>query len=143
MPQGGGGGMGMFMGGGGGGPRYPPINKVLAPNFSPRTFIFIITIIQIVMFITELIYGQIVYGVAFDPDNDMAGPSGSTMLDLGGKYLPCIQSGEIFRFITPAILHSGILHIFTNLVSQTMIGYTCELRWGTLRIAVFYFSTGI
>ena len=141
------GGMGgmMFMGGGGGGggPRYPPINKVLAPNFSPYTFIFVISVIQILMFIVELIYGQVVNGAAFVSTNDMAGPSATTMKDLGAKFLPCIQDGEVYRFLTPAILHAGILHIFTNMVSQTMIGYTCEMHWGSVRMAIFYFATGI
>jgi len=46
-------------------------------------------------------------------------------------------------FITPCVLHAGILHIFTNLVSQTMIGYTCESTWGLWWTMFFYFGTTI
>ena len=143
--MGGAGGMGgMFMGGGpGGGPLYPPINKVLAPNFNKWTFIFWISIIQVLMLICELIVGQVVYSGAFVASNDMAGPGTQAMLLLGAKYLPDIQDGEVFRFVTPALLHAGILHIFTNLVSQTMIGYTCEMHWGFWRMFIFYFATGM
>ena len=64
---------------------------------------------------------------AFVQGNDMAGPSSECLKWMGGKYLPCIQN-EVYRFFT-RLLHAGILHIFTNLVSQTMIGYTPELHW--------------
>jgi len=124
-----------------GGSMYPPINKVLAPNYTPRSFIFIISMIQVVAFILELVIGGVFEDGAFVAGNDMAGPSSATLKVMGGKYLPCLQDGEIYRFFTPALLHAGILHIFTNLVSQTMIGYTCELHWGTKRMALFYFGT--
>eukprot|EP01084_Bolivina_argentea_P095816 172256_1 len=131
----------MMGSGGGGGGMYPPINKVLAPNFTPKSFIFIISIIQIVVFIGELIVGQIWFCGAFVTGNEMAGPSTDCLKWMGAKYLPCIQNGEVWRFFTPALLHAGILHIFTNLVSQTMIGYTCELHWNHVRMACFYFAT--
>merc|ERR1719192_1014152 len=112
-----------MMGGGGpgaGGSMYPSINKVLAPNYTPKSFIFIISVIQILVFITELVVGQIWFCGAFVTGNDMAGPSSTCLKWMGGKYLPCIQNGEVWRFFTPALLHAGILHIFTNLVSQNM-----------------------
>ena len=46
-------------GGGAGGSMYPPINKVLAPNFTVRSFIFIISIIQILVFSLELVVGGV------------------------------------------------------------------------------------
>lgn len=131
-------------GGGGGGDvpaPYPPVSKMLAPNFSRNTFIFWMTITQICVFIAELIVGQLVEGAAFVSSNDMGGPSSTTLKIMGAKYLKCIQNGEVYRFITPAFLHSGVLHIFTNLVSQTMIGYTCEMSWGFWRTVGYYFST--
>eukprot|EP00483_Globobulimina_turgida_P003700 UN03706 len=123
------------------GSMYPAINKVLAPNYTPKSFIFIISMLQIILFFFELIIGAWLEDGAFVKGNDMAGPSSNTLKLMGGKYLPCIQNGEIYRFFTPALLHAGILHIFTNLVSQTMIGYSCELHWGTYRMAMFYFGT--
>jgi len=120
---------------------YPPINKVLAPNYTAKSFIFVISMIQVVAFCMELFVGATVEDGAFVEGNDMAGPSSATLKLMGGKYLPCIQDGEVYRFLTPALLHSGILHLFTNMVSQTMIGYTCELHWGTTRMLMFYFGT--
>lgn len=144
-PNGGGPGRNIFMmgndDGGAGGSMYPPVNKVLAPNYTAKSFIFVISIIQVIAFAAELFVGQWLEDGAFVEGNDMAGPSSTTLKVMGAKYLPCIQNGEIYRFFTPALLHAGILHIFTNLVSQTMIGYTCELHWGTYRMAMFYFGT--
>jgi len=128
-------------GGGAGGSLYPPISKVLAPNFNPCTFIFVVTVLQIAIFCTELIIGQIYFCGAFVTANDMAGPSTDCMKWMQAKYVPCIQNGEVQRFFTPALLHAGILHIFTNMVSQTMVGYTCELWWGAPRMAFFYIAT--
>jgi len=128
-------------GGGAGGSLYPPISKVLAPNFDPCTFIFVITILQIIIFCLELIIGQVYFCGAFVSGNDMAGPGTDTMKWMQAKFVPCIQNGEVQRFFTPALLHAGILHIFTNMVSQTMVGYTCELWWGAARMAFFYIAT--
>ena len=96
--------------------------------------------IQVFAFCLELFVGATVFDGAFVEGNEMAGPSPQTLKLMGAKYLPCIQDGEIYRFLTPALLHSGILHLFTNMVSQTMIGYTCELHWGTKRMLMFYFG---
>jgi membrane associated rhomboid family serine protease len=56
---------------------------------------------------------------AFDPDNQMGGPGAAALRYMGGKYLPDIRDKyEIYRFITPVLLHAGILHIFFNLLFQ-------------------------
>ncbi|ETO03841.1 hypothetical protein RFI_33561, partial [Reticulomyxa filosa] len=86
----------LFVGGGDGGDMspYPPLNKVLAPDFGVNTFIFMITCVQIIFFICELIVGQAKYSGAFVKDNDMAGPDTDTFIAMGAKYLPDIQKGE-------------------------------------------------
>jgi len=71
----------------------------------------------------------------------MAGPGTDTFIAMGAKYLPDIQKGEVHRFVVPALLHAGVLHIFTNLVSQTFIGYTCEKQWGWKLIFFYYVMT--
>lgn len=122
---------------------FPSMSKTLARNFNRNTFIFYITIIQIAMFIVELLWGQIEYGVMFDENNTMAGPGVQTMDDLGAKVTYKIQDGQLYRLVLPAILHGGILHIFMNLFFQTMLCYTYELKWGTGRMAYFYFMTAV
>merc|ERR1719323_2109217 len=96
------------------------------------TFIFVISVIQVLMFITELVVGATMFDGAFVVSNNMAGPGSETMRFLGAKYLPDIKAGEIWRFWTPALLHGVI---------QCMLCYRYEGRWGTGRIAYFYFMT--
>eukprot|EP01083_Nonionella_stella_P105972 305169_1 len=66
--------------------KHPPITKVFAPNFTPKSFIFIISIIQIVVFIGELIVGQIWFCGAFVSGNGMAGPSSTCFKWIGAKF---------------------------------------------------------
>ena len=63
------------------------------------------------------------------------------MLDLGASERNRIKDGQVWRFITPCLLHGGILHIFFNMVFQTMFGYTLEKNWGTPRMIGIYFAT--
>jgi len=121
----------------------PPLNKFLAPDFNKFTFIFFITVVQIIMFFTELVYAWVYYGTPFDQTNVMAGPGSAPLVDLGAKKTLLIRQGQIYRLATPALLHGGILHIFMNLFFQTILCYTYEKKWGTGRIAFFYLITAI
>jgi len=121
----------------------PAMNKILAPNFSRHTFIFYLTVVQIIMFIVELVYAGIVYHKPFDENNPQAGPSTCPLLDLGAANIQRVRAGEIYRLITPIFLHGGILHIFSNLIFQTIRGYRYEDCWGSGHMAYIYFLTGI
>jgi len=121
------------------GEMFPPISKVLAPNFNFRSFIWYISLVQMIMFMLELILGAAMFDGAFVINNTMAGPSGMTMRFLGAKFLPDIRAGQVWRFWTPALLHGGILHIFMNGIFQFMLCFTYEQRWGTKRITFLYF----
>jgi len=120
---------------------FPPISKVLAPDFKFQSFIWFISLAQMMMFIAELIIGGVIFDGAFVFSNNMAGPSGITLRFLGAKFLPDIKRGQVWRFWTPVLLHGGILHIFMNGVFQFMLCFTFEQKWGTIRIAFLYFFT--
>jgi len=139
----GGPGQGMLGGPAPDGEMWPPLNKFLAPEFDVKTFIFAISVVQVIMFIVELIVGATMFDGAFVLYNTMAGPSGATMRFLGAKYLPDIWAGEVWRFWTPALLHGGILHIFMNGIFQFMLCFRFEKQWGTGRTAFFYFFTAL
>ncbi|CAN0303416.1 unnamed protein product, partial [Ectocarpus fasciculatus] len=37
-----------------------------------------------------------------------------TLIALGAKHLTLIQEGQVWRLLTPILLHGGVLHIFMN-----------------------------
>jgi len=123
--------------------RVGSISDFLMPRFSVRTFTFFISIIQIIMFIITLIVGATKYDGAFVSSNTMAGPSTQTFIAMGGKWLPDIKRGYIWLLFTPALLHGGIIHLFSNLFFQFRFGFTLEKRWGMARFIITYFITAM
>jgi rhomboid protease GluP len=62
---------------------------------------------------------------------------------LGAKINAAIFAGELWRFITPIFIHAGIWHIFVNMYSLYAIGPGVEGFFGTQRMLVIYFFSGI
>lgn len=54
-----------------------------------------------------------------------------------------ISQGEVWRFITPSVLHFDLLHIFFNLLWFILLGNQIEFRLGWARYGVLIFITGI
>eukprot|EP01083_Nonionella_stella_P056357 148437_1 len=132
----------MIVGNGDGG-VWPKMGEMLSPGFRFDTFVFASIVVQIIMFIVELVYGAIAEDGAFVAGNAGAGPGGDTFLALGAKYLPLIQAPnwQVYRFITPAFLHASIMHIAFNLFFQFAIAFRLEAEWGPLRMAALFFVT--
>jgi len=75
--------------------------------------------------------------------NPLGGPDTSTLIYMGGKCDKAIQSGAVWRLITPVFLHAGVLHILSNLFFQFRVGFVCEQRWGIPLFVAVYFVSGI
>lgn len=54
-----------------------------------------------------------------------------------------IRQGEVWRLITPALLHADLLHIAFNMIWLVMIGKQIERRIGSLRYLLFLLIAGI
>jgi len=121
----------------------PSISERLMPRFSTRTLTWLISVVQIILFIATLIVGGVKYGGAFVKGNSMLGPNGATFVAMGGKWEPAIRNGAVWRLFTAAMLHAGVIHIATNLFFQLRFGFTLEKRWGWKLFAVVYASTAI
>eukprot|EP00471_Norrisiella_sphaerica_P002185 CAMPEP_0184487706 /NCGR_PEP_ID=MMETSP0113_2-20130426/10284_1 /TAXON_ID=91329 /ORGANISM="Norrisiella sphaerica, Strain BC52" /LENGTH=293 /DNA_ID=CAMNT_0026870091 /DNA_START=132 /DNA_END=1010 /DNA_ORIENTATION=+ len=126
-----------------GGGAFPELCDLFCPRFRWLCFTTFISFVQIVMLIVCLIVGQIMFGAAFVKGNEMGGPSSETFLYMGAKYLPNIQDGQVWRFVTPIFLHGGILHLAGNLFFQCRVGFIFELRWGLSNFIATYFLAGI
>ena len=102
-----------------------------------------VAIVNVTMFIIELIVGGAKFDGAFVKGNDMGGPSAVTLCNMGGKWEPSIRAGHVWRLFTATLLHAGILHILGNMFFLLRFGYITELRWGRPRWAAIYFWAGI
>lgn len=70
-------------------------------------------------------------GMAPTDVNSMIGPWPDTLDMLMAKNsAQIIYRYEVWRFFTPIFLHSGIIHIFTNLLMQLRLGLYLEVTWG-------------
>jgi len=104
-----------------------------------KSFCFGISVVQIILLIVAFGLG----GFAPPSDNPTLGPPASTFILLGAKDSPLMQEGQIWRFVTPIFLHAGLIHIFFNVFAQLRFGLALERRWGTPRLMVLYFISGI
>src|SRR5262249_33895307 len=87
--------------------------------------------------VTSLIYGLQVLSVwLFGYANNTA------QLDLlelyGARISPLIRDGQLWRFLTPALLHASIPHILFNMYALFVIGVGLERNFGHQRFLLLY-----
>ncbi|GAM21045.1 hypothetical protein SAMD00019534_042200 [Acytostelium subglobosum LB1] len=104
-----------------------------------KTFIFVISVIQVFYFIASLC----LHGFATPSVNPMLGPPSRSLMTLGAKFAPMmVDNLELWRHFTPIILHTGVVHLLCNLLSQVFIGLPAEMKWGTGPMAAIYITSG-
>lgn len=66
------------------------------------------------------------------------------MIQMGAVYDPLVtQNHELFRLITHFFLHFGFGHLFNNMISLLILGYSLEKVTGKIRFIILYFMSGI
>ena len=76
--------------------------------------------------------------------NPMLGPYPTVLNTLGAKNAALITyRGELWRLLTPMLLHAGVVHLVINVVIQLRVGVLLELQWGLARFACIYIASGI
>jgi membrane associated rhomboid family serine protease len=104
------------------------------------TFIFWVTILDIIYFIVEVSIG----GVVSTQENPAIGPSQSTLIMLGAKDAFLIKYYyQIQRLFVPIIMHAGFLHLIMNMFVQFTIGLGYERNWKIYRMIPIYVISGI
>lgn len=69
--------------------------------------------------------------------------SNSVLISFGAKYNQLINSGQIWRLITCAFLHSNLIHIACNMYSIYIVGPQIEQIYGKIKYLVIYFISCI
>ena len=66
------------------------------------------------------------------------------MLNMGASYEPYIvEQHEYYRLFTHMFLHFGFDHLFNNMISLAVLGWSLENVLGRWRFAVIYILSGI
>ena len=106
---------------------------------SLRSFSVLVGLLQVLMFIVSVS----LKGFVSPSQNPMLGPPTESLVLLGAKQCYLIQQRyQLFRFLTPILLHAGIIHLVMNMICQWRFALFVERRWGTPRFAAVYLSAG-
>ena len=106
---------------------------------SLKSFSVPLALLQILLFIVSLC----LHGFTAPSVNPMLGPPVTSLLTLGAKQGYLIQKGAVWRFLTPMLLHAGIIHLLMNMLCQWRFGLFLERRWGTPKFAAVYLAAGL
>mmetsp|Transcript_11109 Transcript_11109/g.21773 ORF Transcript_11109/g.21773 Transcript_11109/m.21773 type:complete len:301 (-) Transcript_11109:1616-2518(-) len=106
------------------------------PYFSVRSFIFAITILDIVCYCAS---------VAFEHEHGSFFKPSTRSLDyLGGKDAYKMQRAfQLWRWHTPMFLHVDLFHLGYNCIMQLILGFRLEPTVGLWRTIVVYVIAGI
>ena len=61
----------------------------------------------------------------------------------GAKVNAAITAGQLWRLVTPVLIHAGLLHLFVNMYSLTAIGPAVERLFGARRMLAVYLLAGV
>ncbi len=110
-------------------PAPPPRQPVsVAMPAVPPTVTYAILAITILVYVLQ-VGSKFFFGADFP-------------LQLGAKVNTLIRSGELWRLITPVLLHGSILHIGFNMYALLVIGVGIERSMGHVRFLMLYLLGG-
>lgn len=120
------------------GPKYEvPLVNLEAP--SPLIWVVGLALIMTITFVCETIQ---VGGYADIKTNPMWGPDDTTMLQMGAKYGPLIQSGEWWRLFSATFLQNGLIfYILSMFVLFVCRNVEREAGWWRAVIVFMLSST--
>jgi membrane associated rhomboid family serine protease len=100
----------------------------------------ILTALQVLVLMLQLT----LCGVAPLSINPMVGPFPDAFSEWGGKnpYLMMVQQ-QYWRFVTPAALHVGVLHLLLNAYCQLETCAYLEREWASLRWCIIYICSEV
>lgn len=95
-------------------------------------------ILETIMFLVEIIWGRGLSGWQLQIKEPY------TTWKLGAKFYPSIYCQyQVFRYITPVVLHAGLWHFAMNMWFSYSIMLRREVYWGMLRTILMYVASGV
>jgi membrane associated rhomboid family serine protease len=111
------------------------LKLLFCPYFTIYSFIFFITCVDVIMYTIS---------VAYDYDtNNFLTPTISALDDLGAKDAYKLKnSHEVWRWLTPMLLHAEPSHLTFNLIMQIILGFRLEPTVGPWKTIFIYIGSG-
>ena len=109
-------------------------NEKFNDVFSPKRIIFtnIISLICILMYVIVSIYG-----------NNFFNFDANVLAKFGANNILLVKNGEIYRLLTCAFLHVGLIHLVVNMYSLRVIGPSVEGLIGKGKFVFIYLISAI
>lgn len=109
-------------------------NEKFNDVFSPKRIIFtnIISLICILMYVIVGIYG-----------NNFFNFDANVLAKFGANNILLVKNGEIYRLLTCAFLHVGLIHLVVNMYSLRVIGPSVEGLIGKCKFVFIYLISAI
>jgi len=73
----------------------------------------------------------------------LGGPEGERLVDLLALDKPALAQGDLWRLLTPLLVHANLFHIFFNMYALWIAGPLVEGIYGSLRLLAMYLICGI
>lgn len=107
-------------------------NKLFEKVFSPKKII----ITKILIFINILVF-LLMYLLGNGSQDTL------TLLLFGANYKPLVLAGQIWRLLTCAFVHIGLIHLLVNMYSLSIIGSQLETYVGKWKYLAIYLLSAI
>lgn len=107
-------------------------NKLFEDVFKPKKIIVtkIIIILCFIAFLAMYIFGN-------------GSSDAKTLVNFGANYSELVKQGQVYRLITSAFLHIGIIHLLVNMYSLFIVGSQVETFLGKWKFLVIYLVSAI
>ncbi|MBS5937319.1 rhomboid family intramembrane serine protease [Clostridium sp.] len=101
-------------------------------NFKEYKITYILIIINILVFLIEAFLSRNIFDIDF-----------YTLVYMGAKVNILIDHGEVYRLLTAAFLHGGLMHILFNMGALNIIGKEVETIYGAKKYLAIYFLSAL
>lgn len=109
-----------------------PFAALIFPGFESGAFVWQITCWQIAEFAFSMLLGH-----------NKANPTPCVLYRLGASWGPAVARGQIWRLVTPVMLHANLTHLLFNVFFQLRMGFGMEKQFGREKMMMIYFACGL
>lgn len=113
------------------------IQSVCCPSFSFISISFFLSCFELILYIT-----MVCFGIELEASKLFA-PTMETLERFGIKDIKSIKSGHVWRWITSAFIHSTLIHLTINIISQIVVGSCIEAILGQWKTGLLFLISAI